>query len=304
MPSQLRLMAWAFGIAALVIAVLRCVYTVYPWQHSIILQFGEIISVKSEPGLYLKLPWQEALYLDSRILTIDAQDADRFITTEKENLLVDSFIKWRIQKPNLYYQSVRGDESLAQVRLLQIINRSLRDEIGKRTVRNMVSEERDAVMEILRDRATETASELGIEVLDVRIKRVELPQQVSENVFRNMREERRRVANERRSTGDAEKEKIMAEADKERTIILAEAQREAEIIKGQGDAEAAGIYAEAFGEHPEFYAFHRSLEAYRNSFAEDSDFMVLDPDSDFFRFFKDQFGDYGAEGGFGDGFGQ
>lgn len=300
---QAKLLVWFAGMLVLIAIVLRSVFTVYPWQHSIILQFGEIIDVKSSPGLYFKFPWQNTLYLDSRILTIDALEADRFITTEKENLLVDSFIKWRIDDPQIYYQSVRGDESQAQVRLLQIINRSLRDEIGKRTVRNMVSEERDTVMEILRERATETASELGIAILDVRIKRVELPQQVSENVYLNMIEERRRVANERRSTGDAEKEKIRAEADKDRTIILAEAQREAEIIKGEGDAEAAGIYAVAFGEYPEFYAFYRSLEAYRNSFSGESDFMVLDSNTDFFRYFKDQFGEFGNEGGFGDGYG-
>ena len=299
-PGSFKIFSWTIGILLLLTVFLRSVFTVYPWQHAIILQFGEITSVKSSSGLFFKLPWQTALYLDSRILTIDSLDADRFITTEKENLLVDSFIKWRIQEPAVYYQSVRGDEGLAQVRLLQIINRSLRDEIGKRTVRNMVSEERDAVMEILRERATETAKELGIQVLDVRIKRVELPQQVSENVYLNMIEERRRVANERRSTGDAEKEKIRAEADKERTIILAEAQRSAEITKGEGDAEAAKIYAEAFGQNQEFYAFYRSLEAYRNSFSADSDFMVLDSNTDFFRYFKDQFGDYGGEEGFGD----
>ena len=304
MTATQKLAMFILGFVVLILVVLRTVFTVYPWQHAIVLQFGEIIDVKSTSGLFFKLPWQNTLYLDSRILTIDALDADRFITTEKENLLVDSFIKWRIEEPGIYYQSVRGDESQAQIRLLQIINRSLRDEIGKRTVRSMVSEERDEVMEILRERATETASELGIQVLDVRIKRVELPQQVSENVYLNMIEERRRVANERRSTGDAEKERIRAEADKERTIILAEAQREAEIIKGNGDAEAAAIYSAAFGEYQEFYAFHRSLEAYRNSFSEDSDFMVLDSNTDFFRYFKDQFGDYAQEEGFGDGYGQ
>ena len=295
MPASYKVMGYAGAVAVVVVVLLRCFYTVYPWQHAIILQFGEIVGVKSSPGLYFKLPWQEDLYLDSRILTIDTLDADRFITTEKENLLVDSFIKWRITDPELYYQSVRGDEGLAQVRLLQIINRSLRDEIGKRTVRNMVSDERDTVMEILRTRATETAAALGVEVLDVRIKRVELPQQVSQNVYLNMIEERRRVANERRSTGDAEKEKIRAEADKDRTIILADAQREAEIIKGEGDAEAARVYAEAFGQHPEFYAFYRSLEAYRNSFGQGNDFMVLDPNTDFFRYFRDQFGELGAD---------
>lgn len=283
------------GLLALALALAMSLYIVYPWHHVIVLRFGQVVGVKSDPGLFVKLPWDSTIYLDSRILTIDTLDADRFITTEKENLLVDSFIKWRIKDPKLYYTSVRADEGQAEVRLLQIINRSLRDEIGKRKVADIVSGERDKVMEILRARATETASELGIEVVDVRIKRVELPQQVSENVYRNMQEERRRVANERRSTGDAEKEKITAEADKDRTIIIAEAQREAEIIKGEGDAESARIYARAYGQHPEFYAFYRSLNAYANSFGTGSDFMVLDADSEFFRYFRNQFGDQAEE---------
>ncbi len=286
-----RLVIGLFGIAVLLVLIVRSVMTVYPWQHAVILQFGEIVSVRSEPGLYFKYPWQTLLYLDSRILTIDTVDADRFITTEKENLLVDSFIKWRIRDPKQYYNSVRAEENLAQVRLLQIINRNLRDEIGKRTVKDMVSGERNLVMETVRDRATATAEELGIAVLDVRIKRVELPQQVSENVYRNMIEERRRVANERRSTGDAEKEKIRAVADRERTVIIADARREADIIKGSGDAEASRIYAQAYGQHPEFYAFYRSLNAYTNAFGQNNDFLVLDADSDFLRYFEDQFGD-------------
>ena len=285
------LLAMIIGILALIVVVIRSVFIVYPWQHTIILQFGEIVNVKSEPGLFFKLPWQNTHYLDSRILTIDTLDTDRFITIEKENLLVDSYIKWRINDPKLYYISVNADEGVAEVRLLQLINRGLRDEIGKRTVKDMVSGQRDEVMEILRTRATETASELGIAVVDVRVKRVELPPQVSENVYRNMQEERRRVANERRSTGDAEKEKITAEADKDRTIILAEAQREAEIIKGRGDAEAANTYANAFGANPEFYAFYRSLDAYRNSFGNGSDLMVIDSNSDFFKYFSSQFGE-------------
>lgn len=281
-----------FGIATLMLLMLvvRTVFTVYPWQIAVIIQFGEIIAVKKDSGLYFKFPWQNSLYLDSRILTIDTLDADRFITTEKENLLVDSFVKWRIKNPELYYQSVRADEGQAQVRLLQIINRSLRDEIGKRTVKNMVAAERNEVMETLRRIATNTASELGIEVLDVRIKRVELPQQVSANVYRNMIEERRRVANERRSTGDAEKEKIRATADRESTVLVAEAQREADITKGEGDAEATRIYASSYQEYPEFYAFYRSLEAYQKSFGLGNDFLLLDTNSDFLRYFKDQYG--------------
>lgn len=285
------------GVVVLVVVAMRSLFIVYPWQHTIVLQFGEIVDIRSEPGLFFKLPWQNSYYLDSRILTIDTLDTDRFITIEKENLLVDSFIKWRIKDPKLYYTRVRADEGVAEVRLLQLINRGLRDEIGKRTVKDMVSGERDEVMKILRTLASTAAAELGIEVVDVRVKRVELPPQVSENVYRNMQEERRRVANERRSTGDAEKEKITAEADKNRTIILAEAQREAEIIKGEGDAQSANIYAEAFGSNPEFYAFYRSLGAYRNSFGKGNDFMVIDSNSEFFKYFTSQDGANGAPPG-------
>ncbi len=279
------------GVLALLIVIARSLFISYPWEHIIVLRFGQVVDVTSDPGLHGKLPWDDVLRLEARIQTIDTLDADRFITTEKENLLVDSFIKWRINDPEAFYTSVRGDETQAQVRLLQIINRSLRDEIGKLKVKDIVSGERNELMQTLRMLASGPASDLGIEVVDVRIKRVELPQQVSENVYRNMTEERRRIANERRSTGDAEKEKITAEADKNRTIIIADAQRQAEIIKGEGDAEAARIYADSFGRHPEFYAFYRSLDAYSNSFGTGSDFMVLDANTEFFKYFRNQFGD-------------
>lgn len=280
------LVAAAAGISLLSLSL----FTVYPWESALVLQFGEIVGSHKRPGLYFKFPWQTLRRFDSRILTIDSKDPDRFITSEKENVLVDSYIKWRIVDPASYYITVQGIEEQAIVRLQQIINRGLRDEFGKRTVKEVVSGQRDEVMRIMRDRANEAAERFGVEVTDVRVKRVELPQQVSENVYRNMIEERRRVANERRSEGDAEKEKIMATADKERSIILAEAQKEAEKIKGAGDAASTAIYASAYQEHPEFYAFYRSLQAYERSLGNSSDFMVLHPDSDFFRYFNSQGG--------------
>ena len=285
-----KIVALGSGLLALIFMASASLFTIYPWDHALVLQFGEVVSVKSTPGLYFKFPWQKLRRFDSRVLTIDTKDPDRFITTEKENVLVDSYIKWRIVDPTLYYASVGGDEQSAVVRLLQIINKDLRDEIGKRTVKEVVSGERDQVMDIMRTRANESAQGIGIEVLDVRVKRVELPQQVSENVYRNMIEERRRVANERRSTGDAEKEKIKATADKERSILLAEATREAEKIKGEGEAQAANIYAQSYQKHREFYSFYRSLQAYESSFGKDSDYLILSPDSDFFQFFKDERG--------------
>lgn len=279
----------AVGAAISLLSV--SLFTVFPWESALVLQFGEIVGSHNRPGLYFKYPWQSLKRFDSRILTIDSKDPDRFITSEKENVLVDSYIKWRIVDPAAYYITVQGIEDQAIVRLQQIINRGLRDEFGKRTVKEVVSGQRDEVMRIMRDRANEAAERYGIEVTDVRVKRVELPQQVSENVYRNMIEERRRVANERRSKGDAEKEKIMAAADKERSIILAEAQREAEKIKGAGDATSAAIYADAYQKQPDFYAFYRSLRAYEHALGNSSDFMVLHPDSDFFKYFNSEIGE-------------
>ena len=265
-------------------------FVVYPWQSALILQFGELIEAKQEPGVYAKLPWQDKLYFDSRVLTIDTADPDRFITAEKENLLVDSYVKWRIVDPKRYYETVRGQERAAISRILEVVNRGLRDEIGKRTVKDVVTGEREEVMSVLRDRANETASaSFGMEIVDVRIKRVDLPTAVSENVYRNMIEERRRIANERRSTGEAEKEKIQAEADRERTVILAEAMRQSQRLRGDGDSKSAKIYADAYSQAAEFYSFYRSLEAYRNTLGNAGDFFLLSPDnSDFFRYLKDE----------------
>ena len=265
-------------------------FIVYPWQSTLILQFGELITVKQEPGLYAKLPWQDARFFDSRVLTIDTEDPDRYITAEKENLLVDSYIKWRIVDPKKYYETVRGQESLAVRRLLEIINRGLRDEIGKRTVKDVVTGEREKVMEIMRARADEAAVSFGMKIVDVRLKRVDLPLAVSENVYKNMIEERRRIANERRSTGEAEKEKIKAEADRDRTIILAEAMRDAERMRGEGDGVATKIYATAFNQDKSFYDFYRSMEAYRNTLGTQRDFFLLSPRSDFFRYLKNESG--------------
>ncbi len=269
----------------------KTLFIVYPWQSALVLQFGEIVATKQEPGLYIKAPWQNLRVFDSRVLTIDAEDPDRYITAEKENLLVDSFVKWRIVDPAKFYERLLGSEVSAAARLQEIINRGLRDEIGKRTVKDVVTGEREEVMRIMRDRANTGAEELGLEVLDVRMKRVDLPAGVSENVYKNMIEERRRIANERRSEGEAEKEKIRAEADRERVVILSDAARRGEEIRGRGDAEAATIYADAFSRHPDFYDFYRTLLAYRNSLGGNGDFFILSPDSDFFRYIKTETGE-------------
>ncbi|MBX3616368.1 protease modulator HflC [Nitrosomonas sp.] len=263
------------------------IYIVDERQQAILFQLGEVIDVKTEPGLYFKIPIaQNVRYFEKRILTMDTEEPERFITSEKKNVLVDLFVKWRIVDVKQYYISVRGDEGLAQTRLSQTINASLRDEFGNRTVHDVVSGERDIIMEIMRQKADNDARSIGVEVVDVRLKRVDLPQEVSESVFRRMEAERKRVANELRSTGAAESEKIRADADKQREIILAEAYREAQKTMGDGDGQAAATYAAAFQKDPEFYAFWRSIDAYKQSFKNKSDMMVLEPTSEFFKYLK------------------
>jgi len=262
-------------------------YTVDQRQQAIVFQLGEVVDVKTAPGLYVKIPLvQNVRFFESRILTLDTAEPERFITSEKKNVLVDLFVKWRIIDVKQYYISVRGDETLAQNRLAQTVNSSLRDEFGNRTVHDVVSGERDKIMEIMRQKADADARKIGVEVVDVRLKRVDLPQEVSESVYRRMEAERKRVANELRSTGAAESEKIRADADRQREVLLAEAYRKAQQVKGEGDAKASAIYAGAFQQNPEFYAFYRSLEAYKQTFKNKSDVMVLEPSSDFFKYMK------------------
>lgn len=262
-------------------------YIVDQRQQAILFQMGEIVDVKTSPGLYFKLPLvQNVRYFESRIMTMDTAEPERFITSEKKNVLVDLFVKWRIVDVRQYYVSVRGEEMLAETRLAQTVNSSLRDEFGNRTVHDVVSGERDKIMEIMRQKADADARKIGVEVVDVRLKRVDLPQEVSESVYRRMEAERKRVANELRSTGAAESEKIRADADKQREVILAEAYRKAQEVKGEGDAKASAIYAKAFQQNPEFYSFYRSVEAYRQSFRNKGDMMVLDPGSEFFKYMR------------------
>jgi len=262
-------------------------YIVDQRQQAILFQLGEVVDVKTSPGLYFKIPIaQNVRYFDSRILTMDTAEPERFITSEKKNVLVDLFVKWRIVDVKQYYVSVRGDEMLAQTRLSQTVNSSLRDEFGNRTVHDVVSGERDKIMEIMRQKADADARKIGVEVVDVRLKRVDLPQEVSESVYRRMEAERKRVANELRSTGAAESEKIRADADRQREVILAEAYRKAQETKGEGDAKASSIYASAYESNPEFYSFYRSLDAYTEAFKNKSDIMVLEPNSKFFKYMR------------------
>ncbi len=264
------------------------VFVVDQRRFAIVFALGEVREVISEPGLHFKLPppFQNVIYLDKRILTLDTPDADRFITAEKKNILVDAFVKWRIVEPRLYYVSFSGDERAAANRMSQIIKAALNDEITKRTVREVISGERGAVMKAVQNKIVAEARQIGVGIVDVRLKRVDYIEQINASVYDRMRAERVRVANELRSTGSAESEKIRADADRQRTVILAEAFREAEKIKGEGDAKASAIYAESFGKNPEFYKFYRSLEAYRASFKAQGDVMVIDSNSEFFKYFK------------------
>jgi len=274
-------------VAALFLLVGTSLFTVDQRERAIVFQLGEIREVITEPGLNFKWPLiQNVRFLESRILTLDTPETERFITSEKKNLLVDSFVKWRIVDVKQYYISVQGDEARAQTRLAQTINSALREEFGKRTVHDVVSGEREEIMRVVRARVDEDAKKIGVAIVDVRLKRVELPQEVSESVYRRMEAERKSVASELRSQGSSEAEKIRAEADREREVIIAEAYRDAQRVKGEGDRKASAIYAQAFNDNPEFYAFYRSLEAYRAGFKNKSDVLVMEPTSDFFKYFK------------------
>lgn len=285
MSSRINLLG---GIIATVLVVLAMsIFTVDQRQYALVFQLGEVKRVISEPGLNFKIPMiQNVRYFEKRIITLDNTDPERFITSEKKNVLVDSYIKWRIVDPSLYYISVSGDEARARTRLNQTVNAGLREEFGKRTVHDVVSGERDQIMEQMRKKADVDTRKIGIEIIDVRLKRVELPTEVSDAVYRRMEAERKRVANELRSEGSAEAEKIRADADRQREVIIADAYRDAQKIKGEGDAKAAATYGQAFGQSPDFYAFYRSLEAYRGSFKNKSDILIVEPSSDFFKYMK------------------
>ncbi|MCL2161358.1 MAG: protease modulator HflC [Betaproteobacteria bacterium] len=262
-------------------------------EYAIVFQFGEVKQPIDSPGLKFKLPLiQDVRRFERRILTMDSAKMDtsrseeRFLTSEKQNVIVDYFVKWRIEDPVLYFKSVSGDTARAEERLNRAINAGLRLEFGRHTVAEVISAKRDAIMQQVSTRANRDAETIGVKIVDVRLKRVEYPSEVSSNVYSRMEAERKRIANERRSKGKAESEKIRADADRERDITVANATREALQIQGEGDARAAAIYAEAYNADPEFYSFYRSLEAYRASFAGKEDLVVIAPDSDFFKYLK------------------
>jgi membrane protease subunit HflC len=279
-----------FGIPVLALVIWASVFTVDERQKAILFKFGEILSSDFEPGLHFKMPViNNVKKFDQRILTID-QQPERFLTAEKKDLIVDSFVKWRIADVEQYFKTTQGDENRAGQLLYQNINNGLRDEFGKRTVQEVIAGDRTEIMKIMTAEATEKARTLGIEVIDVRIKKIDLPARVSDSVYRRMRAERERVARDFRSKGAEAAERIRADADRQRSVILAEAYRDSEIVRGEGDSKATDIYAEAFSKDEDFFRFYRSVNAYKNNFSTAEDIILLEPDSEFFRYFNNSRG--------------
>jgi modulator of FtsH protease HflC len=290
--------AWGPVVAVVIVVVLLLsgtLYTVDQRQNAIVFQLGEVKEIVQQSGLHVKWPLlQNVRFFDMRILTFDDAEPLRFLTQGNRPVLVDSFVKWRIADVKQYYVSVQGDEFRAMTRIKQTVAGVLRDEFGVRTVHEVVSGEREQIMARVRDKVDQDLKRIGVEIIDVRLKRVDLPVDVSESVYRRMEAERKRIANELRSTGAAEAEKIRADADRQREVILAVAYRDAQRVRGEGDAKAAGIYAAAFSQNPEFFAFYRSMEAYRATFRGRNDLMLLETNSDFLRYFRDSMGRQGA----------
>ena len=279
--------AFLIAIAASLVVLGNTLYVISDFERGITTRFGEIIESDIESGIHYKLPFvDEVLRFDARILTVDAQPAS-FFTIEKKRLIVDSYAKWRISDVETYYRALKGNERTAENRLAKRINDGLRNQFGTRTLREVVSGERDLLMKnITEDLNSTVLGSLGIEIVDVRVKRIDLPQEVSSQVFRRMTAERDKEAQELRSTGKEKAERIRASADRERTIEIANAYKDAEELRGEGDAKAANIYAEAYQQDAEFYSFMRSLNAYKAAFSNKGDIMLIEPDSQFFKYLK------------------
>lgn len=270
-----------------------CLYTVGEREYALVFALGELKDVKSEPGLYVKLPapLQNIVYLDKRILTLDAPNADLVQTSEKKNLLIDSFVRWRIADPRKYWVSFIGNERAAEDRVAALLRDVLNQTVNRRTVNEITSREREKAMNEIQKGLQARVQDIGIDIVDVRLKRVDFTPEISESVYRRMEAERKRVASEERSKGAAAAERIRAQADREREVILAEAYRQAQEIKGEGDAQANAVYAEAFNRNPEFAKFYRNIEAYRQSFGKSTDMIVLDGSGEFFDYLKNSKGE-------------
>lgn len=274
-------------VAALALVGVNSIFVVDERQKAVMFRLGEMVRAEFDPGLYFKIPViHNVRFFDRRVLTMDTPP-ERFLTSEKKNVIVDFFVKWRIDAADQFYRSTRGDEGIAIQRLQAIIKNGLRDEFGARTIQQAISGERVEIMDSVKRLANERTDELGIQIIDVRIKKIDLPQSVRTSVYQRMEKERATVAKSFRSRGEKEAKSIRADASRQREEILAEAYREAQVIRGNGDAKAAEIYALAFGKDEEFYNFYRSLGAYRQVFSQKEDLLILEPDSSFFRYFSD-----------------
>ncbi len=284
--NQSKLIALVALVLVILVVAGSAVYTVDEREKTIVVRFGQVLRYDDKPGIHLKTPFiDDVRYFDARILTLDAEPTP-FLTKEKKYVLVDSFVKWRLVDALQYYLTVGGSESEAKRRLEQLVNSGLRDEFGKRTVKDVISADRAKIMEILTVNADREARKFGLEVVDVRLQRVDLPPEVSQSVFQRMKAERSRIANELRAQGAEAAEKIRADAERRREILLADAYRQAERLRGEGDARATAIYAGAANNAPEFYSLYRSLGAYRESFKSKDDILVVDPSADFFKYLK------------------
>ena len=274
---------------ALALAVLSSsLFVVRERDSALVFALGEVKESITKPGLYFKLPppFQNVVLLDKRLQTIEAKEPERIQTAEKKNLLIDSYVKWRIDDPRLFYVTFGASDRGAIERLQAQIRDALNASVNVRTVKEVVSDQRDSIMREVLEAVQKRAKPLGVEVVDVRLRRIDFAPEISESVYRRMEAERKQEANRLRATGAAESERIRAEADRQREELIATAYAEAETIRGQGEAEAANIYASAYSKNPEFYRFYRSLEAYRNAFNSENDTLVLSPESEFFRYWK------------------
>ena len=281
---------WVFVLGLMVVIGAFSVFTVEQWQKAILFQLGKVVSSDYKAGLQLKVPViQNVEKFDARLQTLES-DPELYLTSEKKNVLVDSFVLWRVKNVESFYTATGGSIARAGARLGEIVRKGLKDEFGKRTIQEVVSGKRADIMDILTVTANAQAEPFGIEIVDVRVKRIDLPTEVSTSVYQRMQAERQRVARDFRSRGEEEAKRIRARAEREWEVILAEAERDAQRVRGEGDGQAAETYAKAYGEDAEFYAFYRSLGAYRASFDSPSDVILLGPDNDFFRYFKSQTG--------------
>ena len=279
------------GVGGLILfGIFSTFFTVNQTQQALVLQFGEPKRIIQEPGLAFKLPFiQDAIFYESRVLSLIPQDAEEVILADQKRIQIDAYARYRIEDPLLFFQTVRNELG-ARARLESIIDSSVRRVLGSETLASILTGERENINGSIRDEVNASVESLGIEIIDVRLRRADYPESTSQNIFNRMKSEREREAKEFRATGDEEAQKIRADAEKTRTVIVAEAKREAQEVRGQGDSNAIRIYAESFGQDPEFFSFYRSMEAYRKSIGESGTSMVLSPNSSFFRFFKDKDG--------------